>query len=258
MTPVSGATPDGHGLSGVADAGAFLARLVRLDPAVLVRLRPAGVADRTALWARLPWGVLVTRSVTGLGRADVTVSAGQLLTELERGGADLPTRRDQQWRWPLPAPGGRLVETMPGAEVRRIAMAAAGALRTATVHGVAGRRVGERLLRDALLDHVAVVVTAPAGPADDGTAAGRPDDSPARQGEPVAAPVGSGPVEVPQRLVQAVHQMGFLGPERLIAGTTVRILVAGRWVGLAAPYGAAWLPKANPLLIGPHQGRPNG
>jgi hypothetical protein len=39
------ATPaSGHGLSGVADAGAFLARLTRLDPAALVRLRPAGTS----------------------------------------------------------------------------------------------------------------------------------------------------------------------------------------------------------------------
>ncbi|HEY7272796.1 MAG TPA: hypothetical protein VH502_08685, partial [Actinoplanes sp.] len=55
----------GHGLVGVADAGAFLARLTRLDPAALVRLRAAGA--RTALWARLPWNVLVTREVANDG-----------------------------------------------------------------------------------------------------------------------------------------------------------------------------------------------
>ncbi|MER6593311.1 hypothetical protein ABT214_15950, partial [Micromonospora purpureochromogenes] len=61
----------GHGLDGVADAGAFLARLVRFDPATVVRLRPVAGAGRTALWARLPWDVLVVRTVAGVGPGDV-------------------------------------------------------------------------------------------------------------------------------------------------------------------------------------------
>lgn len=169
-----------HGVAGVADAGAFLARLVRLDPTAPVRLRPAGGPGRVALWARLPWQVLVVRTVAG-GPADgpaedVTVAAAELLAELEHGGAALPTRRDAQWRWPLPSVHSRQVEALPVAELRRIADAAAGTLRTASEQGVAGRAVGQRALRDALLDHVAVRVT--------------PDGAPAS------------PVEVPQRLVQ--------------------------------------------------------
>ena len=39
-----------HGLLGVSDAGAFLARLTRLDPAAPVRLRSSG--GRTAIWAK--------------------------------------------------------------------------------------------------------------------------------------------------------------------------------------------------------------
>jgi hypothetical protein len=46
----------------VADAGAFLARLLKMDPNALVRLRPAG-GGAVALWARLPFGVLVTRRI---------------------------------------------------------------------------------------------------------------------------------------------------------------------------------------------------
>lgn len=65
-----------HGLAGVPDAGAFLARLVRLDPAAPVRLKTSG--GRVALWARLPWDVLVTREVAGHGPDDVTVSAREL------------------------------------------------------------------------------------------------------------------------------------------------------------------------------------
>ncbi|RLP91739.1 hypothetical protein EAD98_23040, partial [Micromonospora sp. CV4] len=110
----------GHGLTGVADAGAFLARLVRLDPVAPVRLRPAGAAGRVALWARLPWQVLVVRTVDGGpgdgASTDVTVAAPELLAELERGGSALPARRDAQWRWPLPPARSRPVEALPAAE----------------------------------------------------------------------------------------------------------------------------------------------
>ncbi|WP_089009827.1 hypothetical protein [Micromonospora viridifaciens] len=216
----------GHGLDGVADAGAFLARLARLDPAALVRLRPVPGAGRTALWARLPWDVLVVRTVTGVAPGDVTVAAGELLAELAAGGAALPRRRDDGWRWPLPPPASLAVETLPAEDVRRIAAAAAGTLREAAAHGVAGRAVGQRALRDALLDHVAVVVT--------------PDDAP------------DVPVEVPQRLVQGLVRMGFLG------SGDVQVRVAGRWVGLVGPYGAAWSRKVAEFTLTPLAARPNG
>ncbi|OKI61058.1 hypothetical protein [Micromonospora sp. CB01531] len=216
----------GHGLDGVADAGAFLARLVRLDPATLVRLRPVPGVGRTALWARLPWGVLVVRTVTGTAPGDVTVAAVELLAELSAGGAALPRRRDDGWRWPLPPPASRAVESLAAEDVRRIAAAAAGALREAATHGVAGRAVGQRALRDALLDHVAVVVT--------------PDDAP------------DAPVEVPQRLVQGLVRMGFVGTG------DVRVRVAGRWVGLVGPYGAAWSRKVAELSLTPTITHPNG
>ncbi|MFC0006816.1 hypothetical protein [Micromonospora siamensis] len=224
----------GHGLAGVSDAGAFLARLVRLDPAALVRLRPATTAGRTALWARLPWGVLVVRTVAGAAPGDATVAARELLAELESGRDTLPTNRDAQWRWPLPPPVSRPVELLPAAEVARIAAAAAGALREAATHGVGGRAVGQRALRDALLDHVAVLVT-PEG------------DTPAA------------PVEVSQRLIQGLVRMGFLGPGAPApeaAGVQVR--VAGRWVGLVGPYGAAWWQRPGELVVRPTGGRPNG
>jgi hypothetical protein len=217
-----------HGLHGVADAGAFLARLVRLDPSAPVRLRSAG-SDRTALWARLPWDVLVTREVAGPGPGDVTVSAADLLGVLGRGDAGLPARRDAQWRWPLPPAGGAAVETVAASELTRLAAAAAGTLREVTTGGLAGRAVGQRAVRDALLDHVALVVT----------------------------PEGGRPVEVPQRLVQAVSRMGFLGPgdgDDLQA----RVRVAGRWVGISAPYGVAWLQRVKELTVMPIASHPNG
>jgi hypothetical protein len=238
----------GHGLVGVADAGAFLTRLVRLDPAALVRLRPAarpgdpssGEGRRTALWGRLPWGVLAVRTVAGAGCGDVTVSAAELLAVLSANGAALPVRRDAQWRWPLPPSASRSVETLPAGELWRVAEAAARTLREAVARGVAGRAVGQRALRDALLDHVAVVVT--------------PDDPPGP------------PVEVAQRLIQGLVRMGFLArpgdapgaaaPPAPRIGGDVQVRVVGRWVGLVGPYGAVWWQKVAELTVRPREIQP--
>jgi hypothetical protein len=216
-----------HGLTGVPDAGAFLARLTRLDPAALVRLR--STRSRTALWARLPWEVLVTREVAGPGPGDATVSAGELLAALARGDSELPTLRDAQWRWPLPSSPGEAVESVAGAELARLATAAAGTLREVTAGGLAGRAVGQRAVRDALLDHVAMVVTPPSGT----------------------------PVDVPQRLIQAVSRMGFLGPTDVDSGDS-RVRLSGRWVGISAPYGVAWLQSVQKLTVFPIGSHPKG
>jgi hypothetical protein len=207
-----------HGLRGIADAGAFLARLIRLDPAAPVRLRSTGT--RTALWAHLPWDVLVTREVAGDGPGDVTVSAAELLGVLAGGGESLPSRRDAEWRWPLPSSGGTAVETVATSELIRLATAAAGTLREVADGGLAGRAMGQRAVRDALLDHIALVVTPPTGD----------------------------PVEVPQRLVQATSRMGFLGPPDVEGGMT-KVRVAGPWVGISAPYGVAWLRSVDKLTV---------
>jgi hypothetical protein len=257
-------TVTGHGLLGVADAGAFLARLTRLDPGALVRLRASG--ERTALWGHLPWDVLVTREVagagppgsavsgagtaasgagpagaagsgvgpagsglSGAGPVDATVSAAELLAVLSMGGDALPTLRDHLWRWPLPPPRPKWVETVSTAELSRLAMAAAGTLREVTAAGLSGRAVGQRAVRDALLDHVAMVVT----------------------------PADGGRVEVSQRLIQAVFRMGFLGPAD-VDGPDTRVYVAGRWVGLSAPYGVSWRQSVKKLAVFPISTRPNG
>ncbi|HEV7898010.1 MAG TPA: hypothetical protein VGP31_09230 [Planosporangium sp.] len=208
----------------VPDAGAYLARLVRLDAAALVRLRPAG-AGALALWARLPFEVLVTRQVRADLADDATVRAADLLRALGTGSGELPPRHDAQWLWPLPPGTGRVVERLPAAEVHRIGAAAEITLREAVAGGVRGRAVGERVLRDALLDHVPVVVLA-----DDGAR-----------------------VEVPQRLVQAVVRMGFLGP--LAAGGEVRVRAAGGWVGLAGEFGTGWHRSSRGLDVRPTRER---
>jgi hypothetical protein len=213
-------------LSGIPDAGAFLARLVRLDRNAPVRLRPSG--PRVALWARLPWDVLVTREVAGTVEDDITVSAAQLLANLTREDPALPARRDADWRWPLPSAGGSVVEHVAVAELSRLASAAAVTLREVNDGGL-GRAVGQRMVRDALLDHVALVVT----------------------------PTEGAPVEIPQRLIQATSRMGFIGPGD-VEGPDARVLLSGRWVGLSAPYGVAWLQRVHKLTVMPIAPHPKG
>jgi hypothetical protein len=204
------------------DAGAFLSRLLRLDAAAVVRLVPGAPAPAhmegsalrtapgvgsTALWGRVPFGVLVVRGLPAVSARDVTVRASELLDAV-RDGAALPASRDEEWRWLLPPSTGRRIEEIPAAEVRRVAAAAAQTARTALGEGVGGRAVGSRRVRDALLDHVPIVVETP-----------------------------EGRVDVPQRLVQGVIRMNFVGAAD---GPPVGVRRAGPWVGLAGAYGAAW------------------
>jgi hypothetical protein len=200
------------GLS-LPDAGPFLARLVRLDRAALVRLRPNG-PDTVRLWGRVPWGVLVTRVAAasstvdfpppcppGPPPADTTYSAAELLDALSAGRGE-PSARDAGWRWPVPAAEGEPMEAVPAGELVRLGAAAAETVRAG--HG----RVGERVLRDAVLDHVGIVVES----------AGQR-------------------IEIRQRLVQAALRMAFVTADDA-EKVTVRI---GRgWVGLAARRGAVW------------------
>ncbi len=191
-------------------AGWFLARLLRLDPGAVVRLRPGG-PESVALWGRLPWGVLATRTVAGRIPGDVTVGAAALLTALTEGHRNDPPRRDRDWRWALPPNDGAAVEVLPMATVQRLGLAAAEALR-------AGRgRVGDRVLRDTLLDHVSIVITTVDG------------DLPVRQG-----------------LVQALLRMGFMGTDEEDGVTVLR---AGGWVGLAARHGTVWLQNRISLTL---------
>ncbi|MEU8081453.1 hypothetical protein AB0B31_39110 [Catellatospora citrea] len=184
-----------------ADAAVFLRRLLRLDPATLVRLCPAG-PGRVALWAALPWGVLVTRTVAGSVDRDRVAAAAALL----EGAAD-PPALDDRWRGALPPATARVVERLPASVVGDVAAAAAQALRDVGTTGLKGRAVGQRVLRDALLDHVVVSGTSDV----DGVA-----------------------FAVPQRLVQGLVRMGFLGAE------DVTVVTAGTWTGLAGSFGTAW------------------
>ena len=188
-----------------ADLASFLGRAVRLDPGAVVRVR-AG-AGRVTGYVRLPFGVLVSRTVAGDAEpADVTVGAADLLAALEApGGTPVPwpVRRDVEWRAALPpAAGWRLLDEVPGAVVRGLVRAGREALRA--VPASAAATAGE-----SLLDHESLTVSG----------AGR-----------TAA--------LPLRVLSALTRMGFLGD-----GTGDRLVVpasSGGWVRLAAAYGSAY------------------
>lgn len=197
----------------VRDAGAFLARLVRLDRSALVRLRPAD--DRVALWGHLPFDVLATRTVTGRLPEDLTVRAGELLAALPDGA--LPTRRDAEWRGALPPTGSAagelpLIESVPADALRAIAGSAARTLEQAV-----GQGTGERRIRDAILDHVAITLSGD----------GHPE------------------VAVPTRVITGLARMGFLGDD------AVRFRAGRGWLRAQATYGEVWFRRAAGLALHP-------
>jgi hypothetical protein len=209
--------------AGVSDAVVFLGRLVRLDPRAVVRLRPSSSAPGlTELWGMVPFGVLVMRTVASAGPvADRTVDAQALLASLADPAGSLPRARDEHWRWPLPPSRGYEVDTVPAAVFAQVAEAAARTLRTAATEGIGGRVAGERVVRDTLLDHVPIEVTGDGGER----------------------------VDVPQRMVQAVVRMGFLGPSEAVTASNnlVTVRLATGWIGLDASYGSAWYRPSSPL-----------
>ena len=203
--------------------GEFLARLVRLDPQALVRIRSnrTSAVPATELWARLPWNVLVMRPISSV-TGDCTVSAKAWLSS----GRDDPSQLahlDAQWRVGMPPSAVSVRETLSADVLRGVSEAAAETLRETAVAGLNGRAVGARMLRDALLDHIPIVVAADA--------------------------VYPNELRVPQRLVQAVARMGFLGEK----ADQARILEAGDWIGISTGLGDAWWRGRSALSLNAHR-----
>ena len=137
------------------DLGAFVARVVRLDPAAAARLR-AGAGTVTA-WASTPFDVLATRTVHGhVDPSDVTVSANALLTALAvEKAATVDPGAGGLWPGDLPPDTGwSPVDVVPAAEIdalteRGLAVARENAGPARTAHLAAGpeRAHGERCRR---------------------------------------------------------------------------------------------------------------
>lgn len=215
------------GQEDVGDLGAFLGRAVRLDPASLVRLRAAGAERHIAAYARLPFDVLVGRTVRGaIPEPDVTVAAADLVAALDRAvpGAEgcavpLPPRRDAQWRGPLPPLGPwRRLDSVPVADLRRIISAGNRTFWEARKTRMPDPREAQ-MTGEVLLDHDALEVSS-----------------------------GADRTVLPLRVLHAVWRMGFLGhqPEAPCA-----VSIAGSWTRLAAPYGSAYRQSGSLGLLTP-------
>lgn len=210
MTRLTVPDPDERG-----DLGAFVARVVRLDQAALVRMQGGG--DTVTAWAATPFDVLATRTVHGeLEPADVTMPASGLLTALtvERAGTVDPGTGGL-WQGELPpSEGWQPVDDVPAAELERL---------TERGLAVARENAGPLGPPASLLDQTVLTVSAGARPA----------------------------VKVPLRCLFALSGMGFLGDSGPDAGV-VRVSATGTWMRLDARYGAVVRRRvtALPLLVG--------
>lgn len=201
----------------VEELAPALRRALALDPDGLVRLRLLG--ESATVLVRLPFGVLVSRTVPTTARADsldVTARAADVLEWLEGGehGAQ-PQRRDTEWRSGLPPSAGwRRIETVPDGVIRDLVRTGALALKNAAGPGLPGVQPPRRL-SDALLDSVVLTVTDDAGLS----------------------------AEVTLRALSALTRMGFL-PR---AGRA-HIDAVGRWVRVVAEYGTVYLQRPGQSL----------
>lgn len=177
----------------------FADRLCRFDPAAPIRLKDGWA------WGRLPWDVLV--------RIEAQTSGDHVIDARSR-----ERRPDADWRVALPPATFRTVEVVPAEVIGKAADAAARTLREVSSGGLAGRAVGQRVVRDALLDHVVIT--------------GRSDEDGLE-------------FSVSQRLVQGIVRM------RLLDGDNVGVLIAGPWTGLGTGLGSAWHRAPSALTVRP-------
>jgi len=202
VSPLSGADRPA-----LVELAPVLRRAADLDAGALARLR-LGDGSATVL-ARLPFGVLVSRTVAGPPRTaplDVTVGAADGLAWIEGTQPEAPASRDVDWRGGVPpATGWTRIDHVPDDVIRRLVRSGALALKDAAEReGVPGAQPRAEVA-DALLDSVVLTVSDDAGSA----------------------------VEITLRTVSALTRMGFLP-----RGGTAAVDVLGRWTRLAAGYGS--------------------
>lgn len=108
------------------DLGAFVARAVRLEQQIVLRLRNRSDGKRMDVWAATPFDALCTRAVGGQTEpSDVSVQGSELLAALTVANGpqmDPGPKRDLMWRSELPpAEGWRRVDDLPAQVVGEVA-----------------------------------------------------------------------------------------------------------------------------------------
>lgn len=183
--------------------GAFVARAVRLDGQVVVRLRMRS-ADVVEAWATTPFEVLVTRAVAGeVEPGDVSVSGAELLAALTVTPGEQMNpgpARDLLWRSELPTNNGwQPVDDLPVTVVADLAE-----------RGVALAR-----------ENVGPQGTPPASLMDQSV---------------LTVSGGDVEVKIPMRCLFALSGMGFV--DSSLESDVVRVSATSSWLRLDARYGA--------------------
>lgn len=199
----------------LAELAPVLRRALRLEPAAVARFRTS--PGKAAVYVRLPFGVLVARTVDAdASTFDVVVPAGQTLEWLDGVVDDPPLRRDADWRAGLPPTSGWVrLDTVPDQVVRELVRKGATTLAELAEREGAGTAQPRAEVSDALLDSVVLSVTG------DGRSA-----------------------DISLRMLSAVTRMGFLPRQ-----SSVAIDLAGRWVRVAAPYGSVFAERPGGLAF---------
>jgi hypothetical protein len=223
----------------MVDLGALCARVLRLDPNGLLRVRM--VAERVTVYSMLPLDVLASLTVRSPqpGVGDRTVSAADLLGAIESATSGA--------RGAGPAGGAE-----PGRSARVLALSATAA-RDAAWRGTLPPAAGW-----SRLDLVPVTAVAAA------VRAGRAAFEPAR-GRPDAAAIGGTlldhqalqvcdgerAVTLPLRVLYAAWRMGFLGVDPAGSAGHCAVSMAGGWTRLAAPHGSVYHQRRLGLAVTP-------
>lgn len=214
-----------------ADVAAFARRVAAMDEAAAVRIIARGGGVR--LWARTPFGALITRLVVGEASAEDQVVLAQPLAAAAGADAeriDLGYLMPSAWQGMLPPPTGfTAVEMIAAQEV--LDLAARGREVAAAESGPAG--IAPSLLEQEVL-HVSADAAGQSDPVADGTEAEQPATG------------------VPMRMLFALSTAGFVPARdgKAPAGERVRVSTRGPWVRIDARFGSAyWRPDPIGLSV---------
>lgn len=238
-----------------ADVAAFARRAAAMDEAAAVRLICRGGGVR--LWARTPFGALITRLVVGTGSAEDQVvlahalaqaadsrpqTQGEAQGEAQDERIDLGYLMPSAWQGMLPPPTGfTAVEMVAAQEI--LDLAARGRDVAAAESGPAG--IAPSLLEQKVL-HVTTETTGPG----DRDISNDPDDT--DDPDDPDGPAQPSATGVPMRMLFALTGAGFIPARggKAPAGERVRISTRGPWVRIDARFGSTyWRPDPIALSV---------